>query len=88
MRAWYSTMHHFRYTQNIFRENTYLCYATSKDGIHWEKPELGLIDYRGTKTNNIVFEAHEAPELGISGILDAVSIIKDPLDPHRSRRYK
>ena len=52
-KAWYSTMHHFRYTQNIFRESTYLCYATSKDRIHWEKPELGLIDYRGSKANNI-----------------------------------
>ena len=33
-----------------------LCYATSKDGIHWEKPELGLIDFGGSKQNNIVIE--------------------------------
>ncbi len=33
-----------------------VCYATSKDGIHWEKPELGLIDFNGSKKNNIVIE--------------------------------
>ena len=26
-----------------------VCYATSKDGIHWEKLELGLIDFNGDK---------------------------------------
>jgi len=31
-----------------------VCYATSKDGIHWEKPELGLIEYGGNRKNNIV----------------------------------
>ena len=29
-----------------------VCYATSKDGIHWEKPELGLIEFNGKKNNN------------------------------------
>ena len=30
------------------------CYAESRDGIHWKKPELGLIDFNGSKQNNIV----------------------------------
>ncbi|MBQ8884898.1 MAG: hypothetical protein IJY62_00770 [Clostridia bacterium] len=30
------------------------CYATSKDGIHWEKPNLGLCEYNGSKNNNII----------------------------------
>jgi hypothetical protein len=87
-KMWYSTMNHFRYPQFIFPESTYLCYATSRDGIHWEKPALGLIDYRGTRENNIVFQAHHVPEKNIAGILDAVSILKDNHDPDRSRRYK
>ena len=33
--------------------NCCLCYATSKDGMHWEKPVLGLVDYKGSKQNNI-----------------------------------
>jgi hypothetical protein len=30
------------------------CYAVSTDGIHWEKPNLGLVEYEGSKANNIV----------------------------------
>jgi len=32
-----------------------ICYAISKDGIHWEKPELGIVDYNGNKNNNILY---------------------------------
>ena len=32
----------------------YCCYAESDDGIHWRKPELGLVEFRGSKANNIV----------------------------------
>jgi hypothetical protein len=39
-----------------------VCYAESKDGIHWEKPKLGLFEFNGSKDNNIVWlggpEAH------------------------------
>lgn len=31
-----------------------LCYATSTDGVHWEKPELGRIEWNGSTQNNIV----------------------------------
>ncbi len=31
-----------------------LCYAESDDGVHWQKPALGLIDYAGSKQNNLV----------------------------------
>ncbi len=34
----------------------YCCYAESEDGIHWKKPELGLVEFRGSKANNIVME--------------------------------
>ena len=30
------------------------CYAFSRDGLHWEQPKLGLVDYNGSKANNIV----------------------------------
>lgn len=30
------------------------CYAESKDGITWTKPNLGIHDYGGTKQNNII----------------------------------
>jgi hypothetical protein len=31
------------------------CYAVSKDGVHWEKPNLGLVEFNGSKDNNIIF---------------------------------
>ena len=31
-----------------------MCYATSTDGLNWEKPNLGLVEYNGSKQNNIL----------------------------------
>lgn len=33
---------------------TLVAYATSKDGIHWEKPKLGQVEYDGSKDNNLL----------------------------------
>jgi len=32
----------------------FCCYAESDDGIHWRKPELGLVEFEGSTANNIV----------------------------------
>jgi hypothetical protein len=32
----------------------FIGYCESKDGIHWEKPDLGLVEFNGSKANNIV----------------------------------
>jgi len=44
-------------------------YATSTDGISWERPDLGTYEYGGSTANNIVFDLHSpsvvlAPEGG------------------------
>jgi hypothetical protein len=41
-----------------------ICLATSSDGIRWEKPDLGLIEYKGSRQNNIVI-GHGAAGLEI-----------------------
>jgi hypothetical protein len=33
----------------------WLCYATSTDGLQWQKPSLGIVEFEGSKDNNIVF---------------------------------
>ncbi len=33
-----------------------VCYAESTDGITWERPELGLCEFDGSKKNNILFQ--------------------------------
>ena len=31
-----------------------VCFAKSEDGYHWERPNLGLVPYRGNRENNLV----------------------------------
>lgn len=33
-----------------------ICYAESKDGIRWTRPELGLIEFNGSAKNNIIWD--------------------------------
>ena len=32
------------------------CYAESRDGIHWDKPNLGLVEFEGSTENNIIWD--------------------------------
>ncbi len=50
--AWYHAMDDFQWDQG--HTNGCICYATSKDGIHWEKPDVGIVEYAGSRKNNIV----------------------------------
>ncbi len=35
-------------------EGINVCYAESRDGIHWETPDLGICEFKGSKDNNII----------------------------------
>jgi hypothetical protein len=59
-----------------------ICYATSKDGIKWEKPELGLIAYHGDRRNNIVL-GHGANEVSLGQ--DGGMVFLDPTAPTGER---
>ncbi len=37
-----------------------VCLAESRDGIHWVRPELGLVEFKGSKKNNILFSGQAA----------------------------
>ena len=43
------------YRANFNSPPYYTAYAESKDGIRWTKPSLGLVEYGGSKDNNIVW---------------------------------
>ena len=59
----------------------FTCYAESKDGIHWTKPELGLVEFQGSKQNNILLAG--LPEChNFSPFLDSKPGVPD------SQRYK
>jgi hypothetical protein len=47
---WYNAHdHHYKSDADC-----YFCYASSKDGVQWEKPSLGITDYDGNTNNNIL----------------------------------
>ncbi|MBL7134218.1 MAG: hypothetical protein ISS78_08980 [Phycisphaerae bacterium] len=54
-----------------------ICYATSKDGIKWDKPELGLVEFEGSKKNNILWRGPHG-----------AGVFKDLRDSDPKRRYK
>lgn len=39
-------------TSDLTREFT--CYVESRDGVHWTRPELGLVEFQGSNQNNII----------------------------------
>ncbi len=45
----------------------FVCYAESVDGLHWERPELGLFEFQGSKKNNIVFAGAGQDAKGVHG---------------------
>jgi hypothetical protein len=52
-------------------------YATSRDGIFWDRPNLGLIEYAGSRANNL-----------LSTNLALVNVIDEPAATDPQRRYK
>ena len=57
MRYWGRTFHARQGKGEVIVEGErggVTCLATSKDGIHWDKPTLGLVEYKGSKDNNII----------------------------------
>ena len=58
------------------REAGTLCYAVSKDDIHWERPHLGLVEFRGSKENNILM-------LTDGSHFDSVNVMHTPRDQER-----
>ncbi|UCG46178.1 MAG: hypothetical protein JSU94_11810 [Phycisphaerales bacterium] len=61
-----------------------IAYAKSKDGIHWEKPWLGLVEIYGTRENNIVL-GHGFG--GVKGATHGCMVFLDPKAPP-DRRFR
>lgn len=69
LRMWY---------QGIGKDSADVSYAESTDGIHWEKPKLGIIEYHGSKANNIV---------GIGDVCHIPSVIRVPDPPSPDKQW-
>lgn len=58
-------------------------YATSADGFHWTKPELGLALFQNSSANNIVLMRPDGP-----GESHSPNVIHTPWESDPNRRYK
>jgi hypothetical protein len=38
----------------------YTCYAESTDGVHFTRPELGIVEFEGSTRNNIIYKGPES----------------------------
>jgi hypothetical protein len=78
-RMWYQSC-------NLAEPSCIVCYATSKDGLKWTKPDLGLFAHAGSNRTNIVLQASavEGPRPG----LYYGDVLHDPADADPSRRFK
>lgn len=65
-------------------------YAESADGIHWTKPKLGLVEFRGSRENNLVMNGERAAKQtdGLLTNFDGYTILRDDREPDATRRYK
>ena len=57
-----------------------MCYAISADGVKWDKPSLGLVEFKGSNENNIV--------LMTPCMMHDPSVIVDRGDVDPQRRFK
>ena len=54
-----------------------VCYATSRDGLTWMKPDLGLVEFQGSRANNLVVRGPHG-----------AGVFRDLREPDPQRRYK
>src|SRR5206468_4154813 len=58
------------------RNGDLVLYATSRDGVHWVRPNLGIYAFGGSRDNNIVYDMHSP------------NVIVDAREADPARRYK
>jgi hypothetical protein len=54
-----------------------VCYAESRDGLSWNKPALGLVEFDGSRENNMVFRGPHG-----------AGVFRDARERDPARRYK
>ena len=64
LRMWYQ----------FLNEGNHVGYAESRDGIHWSKPSLGIVEFEGSRANNMVVSAFDTAATG--GVCHNPSVIR------------
>lgn len=77
-RMWYYGLHYLSKPSELHPGP--VCYAESRDGISWTKPNLGQTEIKGSRDNNAIRLPDD--ETWFAGV------IKEENDPDPNRRYK
>lgn len=78
VKLWYQS---YNYNRDV-PERTPILYAKSKDGINWERPNLGIVEFQSSTNNNIVMQNYGYHDLY------SPSVIKDEFESDPKKRYK
>ena len=79
---------YYHASANGCTDDVRICYAESVDGIRWEKPELGLCEYNGSRKNNILLDKSMVPGVA-NPISDNMFVFRDSNpDCPEDERYK
>jgi len=76
LRMWYQ----------VLTRGNHVCYAESRDGINWSKPNLGIIEFNGSKDNNLVVSAYQ-PEACGGGHCHNPGVLVRPGEKDPQRRH-
>jgi hypothetical protein len=71
-RCWYYTV----------GDGEHFCYAESEDGLEWVKPHLGLVEWHGSRANNILYSVPKGWRLA------NCSVSRSAAEPDPERRYR
>lgn len=58
------------------REERCVVYMESEDALHWTRPDLGIVEFRGSKHNNIILNNEMLDKFGFNGF-DNFSVFYD-----------
>lgn len=79
LRMYFGSNHYDLSAKDMLGHPPFLCYAESRDAIHWERPELNLVSYQGSTRNNIVLAEDTVKIPGVDKLrADHVAVYKDP----------
>ena len=80
-KLWYNSSHFVHWNSPEDCTYTYwIGYATSRDGIVWEKPDVGSFEFDGSTANNVVLTGEWWATCG--------TVLKEDAEPDPARRYK
>jgi hypothetical protein len=80
-KMWYNVFNYVAWKNEEDHCYTYwICFAESQDGLNWDKPELGIIEYEGSTKNNLIMQGDWWATLG--------TVLKDNDAEDPARRYK